>query len=179
MTNMTAREIADAIMDGRMWQECVCGCTIHEEETTGTDEHGDEVCRETRIVISKTVDDCVFCSRKCRLNEERRLRQEEHRRRRIAGLLFKRFGKATFGPYGYIWGAARSGWCQCDRKKMGEYPGSFCCKLAGLKYRISGCAWCGQYGVSQCDHEAFRALCHERGILLADSTSGRDHERVN
>jgi hypothetical protein len=172
MSEMTATEIAGAILGGRMWQECVCGCTIYEDETVGTDENGDDVCRQTRIVISKSIDDYVFCSRQCRLDEERRLQKAEHRRRRIAGMIFKRFGKAKFGPYGYIWGAARSGWCKCDRTKMGEYPGSFCCKLEGLKYQISGCIWCGQYGVSKIDVDAFQALCKQRGIDLVSQKNG-------
>ena len=168
MTNMTATEIAEQIQMGNLWQECVCGVRMHSDETWGTDEYGDEVCRETRIVISKMVDDYVFCSRRCRLNEERRLRQVEHRRRRIAGRVFRKFGPVEFCPYGYIWADARSGWCQCDQKKMGEYPGSCSFKLRGCQYRINGCVWCGQWGVARCDHEAFQALCRERGISLKE-----------
>lgn len=170
MAEMTAKEIAGAILDGRMWQECVCGWRIYEDETVGMDEFGDYVYRKTRIVISKMVEHYVFCSRKCRLAEERRLRQVEHRRRRIAGLVFQRFGKLEFGHDGYIWADARSGWCKCDRSKMGEYPGSFNCKLSTLTYSISGCIWCGQYGVSKIDHSAFQALCKQRGIDLVGET---------
>ena len=168
MTYMTAREIACAIMDGRMWQECVCGCTMHSDETVGHDENGYDTYRETRIVISQMVDHYVFCSRKCRLEEERRLRQVEHRRRRIAGRLIRKFGKVEFGTSGYIWADARSGWCQCDQKKMGEYPGSCSFKLPGLMYSVSGCVWCGRWGVSQCDVDAFQALCRERDIFLKE-----------
>jgi hypothetical protein len=170
MSEMTATEIAGAILDGRMWQECVCGCTIYEDETVGTDENGYDVCRETRVVVSKMVDDYVFCSRKCRLAEERRLRQVERRRRRIASVVFQRFGKVEFRPHGYIWADCRSGWCKCDRSKMGEYPGSFTCKLSTLTYSISGCIWCGQYGVSKIDVDAFQALCKQRGIDLVGET---------
>jgi hypothetical protein len=28
--------------------------------------------------------------------------------------------------------------------------------------------WCGQWGVARCDHEAFQALCRERGISLKE-----------
>ena len=156
-------------MAGRMWQECVCGCRIHEWGIAGNKYDEDEdVFRDRHIVLRKVVDHMVFCSRKCGLAEERRLRQVEHRRRRIAGLIFKRFGKVKFGFSGYIWADARSGYCKCDQAKMGEYPGSFNCKIPGLKYDITGCIWCGQYGVSKIDHDAFRALCKERGISLKE-----------
>ncbi len=145
----TALEMKDKIQSGLWWQEC--GYCLREMHDGYLEDDGDEI--PYTISVSTKLDD-VFCSRRCRCKAEKKARQVARRKRRTICRAVKVLGPSI--RITYASGDTRSGWCKCDLEKMRtDYPGYVEFKFPGGKYSSSGCPWCGQWGVSNCDTEAW------------------------
>lgn len=146
----SAIEMKAQIQSGTWWQEC--GTCYREMHDGYLDDHsGDEI---SYTISVSTVLDEVFCSGRCRRKAEKHARQIEHRKRRTICRAVQVLGPSILIKYAS--GEFRSGWCKCDLEKMRtDYPGYVEFRWPGCKYSSCGCPWCGQWGVSKCDTEAW------------------------
>lgn len=147
---MTAAKLKADIESGLCWQECVCGRKMHSDYIETSD--GEEL--PPRIVISRKIPDMVFCSRRCAIREENRIRNVEKRRRKTIARALDVWGHGITVLYAS--GDSRSGLCKCDREAIRtEYPGYVSFTFPGSLGDASGCPWCVQLGVQHRDVEAW------------------------
>lgn len=162
---MNAAELKTAIEQGRYWSECHgphCSNTIRHTHIDSHDEDGEYLEKPSQVLVSKHIDDAVFCSGKCRREAESDLRRLEKRRRRIIAKAFQLFGRQMVVKY--CRPESRNGFCKCDLVRMRtEYPGSISLSIPRvLQYCFCGCVFCGQWDVPKIDRETWRAFLDSR-----------------